>query len=406
MPPTKNRGHKHNIMNPVNDYIKKNWKNTVRTGKEGIGKKLPYPVTVPCMKEGFTCFFYWDTYFTNLGLMIDNEEQATWNVENMRSFVEDMGFIPNGNLPVMFNRSQPPLYPHAVMDLYEKTKDVELLKRHYSAIKTEYSFWMKNRSTAIGLNQYNSNPTDKEIEDFYVELKGRGAFPSLKKERAEILGYFAEAESGWDFCYRYDESALNYVQIDLNSILYGTEKAISKIAGLIGESEDARLFEGLSQKRKGLINALMRADDGTYHDYDFVNKKMSPYYSCASFTPFVFNLSDDAEACKKTLEKLEQPHGISAGERIEKTGLQWAYPNMWPPLVYFAYMALRAVGLNEDADRIRKKYLAVVDSVFEKTNDLWEKFNCSNGTVSNSEYSSPSMMGWTAGVYRYLFEEK
>ena len=62
--------------------------------------------------------------------------------------------------------------------------------------------------------------------------------------------------------------------------------------------------------------------------------------------------------------------------------------------------------IRKNADRIRKKYLAVVDSVFEKTNDLWEKFNCSNGTVSNSEYSSPSMMGWTAGVYRYLFEEK
>ena len=79
---------------------------------------------------------------------------------------------------------------------------------------------------------------------------------------------------------------------------------------------------------------------------------------------------------------------------------------MWPSNVYFAYNALKNVGLIEDAKRIAQKYMETVERCYAETGVLWEKYDASIGKVSvTREYDTPEMMGWTAGVYRYLEEE-
>ena len=48
----------------------------------------------------------------------------------------------------------------------------------------------------------------------------------------------------------------------------------------------------------------------------------------------------------------------------------------------------------------RGKYLALVDRVFQRSGQLWEKYDVCTGDISVSkEYQTPPMMGWTAGVY-------
>ena len=55
----------------------------------------------------------------------------------------------------------------------------------------EYEFWMKNRITECGLNQYNSSATEKEIYAFVKEVATRGilketddnAFDKAKKTK-------------------------------------------------------------------------------------------------------------------------------------------------------------------------------------------------------------------------------
>ena len=44
-----------------------------------------------------------------------------------------------------------------------------------------------------------------------------------------------------------------------------------------------------------------------------------------------------------------------------------------------------------------------VESGFENTGKLWEKYNGITGDVSNEDYTAPSMMGWTSGLY-WLFK--
>ena len=62
--------------------------------------------------------------------------------------------------------------------------------------------------------------------------------------------------------------------------------------------------------------------------------------------------------------------------------------------------ALLRYGYRADAARIAKKYIVLVETVAEKTGQLWEKYNAETGdTGVSAEYQTPPMMGWTAGIY-------
>ena len=81
--------------------------------KEPKGKKsligLPYPFTSPCIDDIFQEMYYWDTYFTNKGLLqIEKQEQAINNVRNFLYLLTNYGKIPNGNRMDYLSRSQPP----------------------------------------------------------------------------------------------------------------------------------------------------------------------------------------------------------------------------------------------------------------------------------------------------------
>ena len=109
-------------------------------------------------------------------------------------------------------------------------------------------------------------------------------------------------------------------------------------------------------------------------------------------------------------EKLEQEYGIACCEnRDDLLSLQWDYPHGWACLHYIAVRGLLNYGKKEDALRIAEKYVNVAAKNFEKTENLWEKYNVVTGEVSvTKEYNTPPMMGWSAGVYLYceqLLEE-
>ena len=67
-------------------YIQTNFDKCVRVNTEDKGEHigLPYPYTVPCVSGMFQEMYYWDTYFTNLGLILsDKLGQAKNNTDNI-----------------------------------------------------------------------------------------------------------------------------------------------------------------------------------------------------------------------------------------------------------------------------------------------------------------------------------
>lgn len=387
-------------------YIIENWKNTVRERKEDGNQKmgLPYPYTVPCIKEQFDDMYYWDTYFTNKGLICsENVTLAKNNVDNIAHLINRWGYMPNGSHFDFLGRSQPPFFGAMVKDVYDKIKDKNWLKNVYSAIEKEYKFWTEKRSTPSGLNRYYGDYTEKECANFYIGVKNR-----IKTEERDPslagLDYFAEAESGWDFTARFNGRCTDFNPVDLNCILYMTENSAAFICLELGLSS-AKIWQDRAEKRKKLVNSLcFNKEKGVYLDYNYKTKTHSEIISCASFFPYFCGVAEKENigGLKKTLSALEMQYALTAAEKTQNN-YQWGYPNAWAPLHYVCVYALDKYGLKEDAERIAKKYVSLVDKNYEKTGGLWEKYNAETGGIDAvSEYGTPQMMGWTAGTYLSL----
>ncbi len=70
---------------------------------------LPYPYIVPGGR--FREIYYWDSYFTMLGLKESGEHVMIENmVKNFAYLINTYGHIPNGNRTYYLSRSQPPFF--------------------------------------------------------------------------------------------------------------------------------------------------------------------------------------------------------------------------------------------------------------------------------------------------------
>ncbi len=401
----------------VNEFIKANWVNTIRTHRNDsadlIG--LPKPYTVPSIKGMFQEMYYWDTYFTNLGLILDgNVEQAKNNCDDMMFLVYIYGFMPNGNRTFYLNRSQPPYLSMMIRDVFEKTKDTNWLSKSLPVLEKEYNFWMTKRITPIGLNRFSNFATASEKEESMYGLGkrlGENYDTAIYKTAAEKITagshFLAECESGWDFNPRFERRCEDFCPIDLNSNLYMYENNFAFFYSQL-QNRDTAKWTALAGSRKALMNKyLFNPGDGLFYDYDFVNNKLSTIYSAGVFSALWSNIAtkQQAQTVNDSLSKLEFNYGIAActpGKR--QYNYQWDYPNGWPCLQFLAMKGLHNYGFDEAAGRIAYKYVSTVAVNFEKTNNLWEKYNITDGTTTNvnNEYDMPAMMGWTAGVYVYL----
>ena len=97
-------------MQKIYEYMGNNWESCLRENRadEDTLIGVPYPYTVPS-PERFNEIYYWDTYFTNIGLLKDNKALlAKHNTDDILFLVNRYGFMPNGNRTFFLNRSQPP----------------------------------------------------------------------------------------------------------------------------------------------------------------------------------------------------------------------------------------------------------------------------------------------------------
>ena len=185
---------------------------------------LPYPYSVPAIRGAMQEMYYWDTYYTNLGLLsLGDIEQAKNNAADILYLIGKMGYMPNGSHKSLLSRSQPPYACLIVRDIYEKTGDKEWLAACLPALEKEYEFWMTERIAPNGLNRYGHQPlTDEEIDGFFQAIASRlGADTAIPADARISQGrhWLAEAESGWDFDPRFDRRCLDFNPLDLNANL-------------------------------------------------------------------------------------------------------------------------------------------------------------------------------------------
>ncbi len=386
--------------------------------------------------------FYWDTYFTQLGLLACNEyELARGGANNLLFLCDTLGYVPNASAKWGLQRSQPPYLGMMVRNLYEYKKDSAWLRRAYKSLLKEYYFWTNSSENAIektctpidGLQRYSHGRMDSnQLLATYASLKERlSAFGDTSNEAKMTAAshHMAEAESGMDFTTRFEHHCEDFIAVDLNSNLYSYEINLGWMERELKLSDGAVWLE-LAQKRKLLINQYCWNEKrGMYLDYDFVHKRHSSVAAATSFSPLFVGLAtaEHAQKMVNALPLLENEFGVMTTEVTKDPNpYQWDHASIWPPMQCLVMIALDKYGYKKDALRIAEKYLDLVAANFfhpnpsdtkdKKGNSLkrtpfkiYEKY-AADGTINNREYNAGEMYGWSTGTfafaYRYVMSQE
>ena len=401
----------------THEYIKRRWKDGLREISDS-NYPLPFPFEPPCVDGAFKCMFYWDTFYTNRGMILDGKEQyAKFNTDNLIYLLNKYGFVPNSNSYPGLKNSQPPYLQYMIRDVYESTHDDEWLKMAYFSLKKEYDFWMTNRMSPIGLNQHMHNEVGDQADiDFYDYVTTRLELDKNAPREFKIKagrGLHACGECGLDFSPRFALDGTDMVEVDLNAHMFAMEKYLSELAKKY-EPELESFFLIQMNKRKGLMDRYLLQDDGLYYDYNYVKKQIQQkeFNFSGQFVPFIVGISNDKSALKHLLSKVEFKYGIaSTGPYKSNLEYQAAYPYSFPYDNGLAFWALTKLNLIEDYERIGVKYLEMCSESYTKDNHLWEAYDATKpGRAEKKEYPNTEMLGWTAGIYQwiyyYLFKDK
>lgn len=393
----------------VEEFIRSDIDRTTKTYNgaddgEGTLIALPYPFTTPCAEGMFQETYYWDTYFTQKALYLTGRsEQAANNVKNFVFLLNKYGKIPNGNRTYYLKNSQPAFFGLMLRELMENAPEAITLSYAFENLEKEYAFWTEHRRAKNGLNHYNRDMEDEANPDTIRWYKERTGI-ELENTADNCRCIWSEGESGWDFSPRFHSACTHHNAIDLNSLLYADELLLGEWAKRLGKEEAAKRYLAAAELRGKKMRELMLGKDGIWYDYDYTKNTPSDIVSCAAFFPYFVGLDRNAEGFLKMLSLLEREYGVVASRTLKRV-YQWAEPNSWAPLNYIAVAAAEKLGLQETARRLAKKYLLAMDGIFEKTGRLWEKYNAETGDLDvTSEYGTPEMLGWTAGVYMAFSE--
>lgn len=391
-------------------YIDQHWEETYRTSREDSPKEiaLPQPHTVPSTDPSMWLFFYWDTYFTNLGLIRQGRvAQARNNAENVLYLIEKLGFIPNISVRIALNRSQTPVAAVLFDELHRLEPDRAWLERCYAAITKEYAFWIALRQAPNGLAANNNHADPETLANFYHVIKHR--LRDIPDEPVARLCYLrhkmAECEV-WDFTPRFDQHCADFNAIDTNAVLFQVETIAAGWADELGRPAEAQVWRDRAAHRRALVDLFLWDEErGYYFDYDWTKQRRGPVVSAAPYFALWTGMCSEAQAAAlaRNLPLIERAHGLitcAEGSNTSANTYQWDAPNAWPPLQAAAILGLRRYGYHADAKRIAEKYVLTCARNLEATGQLWEKYNCLTGNIDVAdEYKMPPMMGWTAGTF-------
>ena len=293
----------------VKDFLSENIDKTLKVTKESSGTLigLPFPYTTPCVSDAYQEIYYWDTYFTNAGLIVwGKEEYAKNNINNMLYLIETYGFMPNGNRTFYLNRSQPPFLSQMVRELFDTTKDTEWLTSAYATLKKEYEYWQSKRITPTGLNGYTGHDlVESVVEGNFPYFCRRIGYEHQGEADYELKKKFYYAgvsvyESGWDCSSRFKAEGYEFDAIDLNSLLYGMEENMRYFSTVLKTGEE-ELWENRKSERKEKMQSLWNEKRELFMDKNFVTNEFTSYATVASFYPMFTNIATTTQA-EKTMK--------------------------------------------------------------------------------------------------------
>jgi alpha,alpha-trehalase len=407
--------------------------------------QLPHAYIVPGGR--FREIYYWDSYFTLLGL---NGEKHEGHAQLMRDMLENFaylidtyGHVPNGNRIYYLSRSQPPVF--ALMVELAQQRGVAHAVDFLPQLRKEHAFWMKGSDglaegqcarrvvrMADGalLNRY-WDERDTPREESWLE--DMTTAQSCERDPSELFRDIrAACESGWDFSTRWLRSpppprneqrrrshvragtspslasicTTEILPVDLNALLYKLEAKIAALSEEAGDAATQRAFAQRAEARKAAIaRYFWDPDRNAYFDYDWRRDERRDCLTAASVVPLFVGAAEPAhgQAMGDTVSRRLLAHG---GLSTTECGSdqQWDQPNGWAALQWMAVEGLAAYGHEDLSRTIARRWLATVAAIYEREGKLVEKYALRRVEHEDTEgghggeYPLQDGFGWTNGV--------
>jgi alpha,alpha-trehalase len=371
---------------------------------------LPAPYIVPGGR--FRELYYWDTYFSALGLVYAGRQDLILALaQNFSSLIERYGFIPNGTRTYFLSRSQPPFFV-CLLELIETEFGHDAITPFLPSLEREYTFWMRQGEHAVNLpngailNRYwdcrNTAREESFLEDTELATHNPNNATLFRERRSG-------AESGWDFSSRWNENPLDpgtirtteLAAIDLNCLLYHLELKL-------GHWLENPAFTAAAESRKHLILEHFYDDaQGWFFDLEHASGKRTDAWTLAGMFPLFFGIATPEQAAK-TAAHLESKflHAGGLTTTLTESGEQWDAPNGWAPLQWIACIGLERYGFADLAREIAHRFVNLADSVWQRTGKLMEKYDVFHTDLEagGGEYPAQDGFGWTNGVVRAMIE--
>lgn len=370
-------------VDEVLGYIDKYWEKLIRHNTKDVKSLigLPNPYIVPSNSELFQEQYYWDSYPV-VRALIDHPKYsklAIGMVDNLLHLIGRFGIIPNASRMYFLSRSQPPLLSSLVWIVYQKTKDKKWFRESTSCVEHEYNeVWMGRT----------------HLRNFRYAYHGLSRYYDLN-----AIHSLAEAESGWDMTARFMGRCMDFLPVDLNSLLYLYEVDLAAAYGELGNNKKKEKFEALAAKRAKVVNELMWDEKtGYYFDFDFVKKRRSHLITVGGVFPLNVGIAtkEQADRVIDVIERdLQKKWGVVQSVRFVEN-LQWDWPNGWAPMQLRTVEGLMRYGHNKLAKRLVLKWLSLNIEIFKKTGELWEKYDVVHGEIGVPDrYPTPPGFAWT-----------
>lgn len=390
---------------------------------------LPYPYIVPGGRFGAQ--WYWDSYFTMLGLAASGRwDLAEGMIKNFAFMIRKFGYIPSGNRTYYLSRSQPPYFVHMVRLLAEK-KGKSTLVRYLPYLVAEYTFWMKGSKDLSSLksayrrvvlmpdgsilNRYYDNKRTPRPEMYRDDVDT--ALMSNRPASKVYLDIRAAAESGWDFSSRWFKDGQNLttihtsdiIPVDLNCLLVQLEQSIAEAYRMLRQPLLAKRYERKAERRIEAIRKYCWSHKHEFFfDYDFVERKRTPHYTLAAVSTLHAGVATQLQG-EKVAHKLEKDFLKEGGlvTTLTESGQQWDAPNGWAPLHWLAIQGLRRYEHLELAEEVKKRWIASNIKVYAHDYKMVEKYNVVDvlNAAGGGEYELQDGFGWTNGVLMALLKE-
>lgn len=248
--------------------------------------------------------------------------------------------------PYPYNESQPPLLAWASWRIFEKSNDKLFLEQTYPKLKLYHEWLMKNRQHPDGLF-------------FWRHAYESGIDNSPR---------FSNISESWV----YDTRSL--ASVDISSYMAMSMEALSKMAKVLGNAHDEKIFADQYVKLKNLMNEkLWDEQDGVYHDWDYQSQKFIRIHTISDLTPMVAGIPDTLKALTM-MKIIMDPNyyntvmpfpSVARSESLFKKDM-W-YGPVWVNMAYLGVLGVSRYGYKLEADYLSKN---VVRGVYETWQNL------------------------------------